>query len=137
MDAGLEEPLVREQAPVAVLGIRRLLVYKSSHDEIVVPESTFLNVSVRLELVTNQNQSKDVGFAALVLRTSPFLNFGSFQTVLISPVVCFSIFGAKSIVFVERLYQVHATFPVSSKDHEARKVIKSDGSDVIERYVTF
>jgi hypothetical protein len=131
MDAELEELVVREQVPIAVLGIRRILISKSLHNEVVAPESTFLNVLVRVQFNYNSSLTNDVGLVALVLTTSPFST--SIPTVLISPVVCFSMFNAKS-PFVRRPYTLQARFHISLKDQSARKRSRADGSIAVERY---
>jgi hypothetical protein len=116
-----------------VLGIRRIFISKSLHNEILIPETTFLNVSVRIEINANASLTKDIGLAALVLLATPFST--SIPTVLISPVVCFSMFNAKS-AFDGRPYAVHARFHVSLTDHEARKLSRADGTSHVERYGT-
>jgi len=117
-----------------VLGIRRLLISATKLDVLIIPKTCFLNVTVRVANVANENSAKDIGLAALVLSASPFST--SIATALISPVVCVSVFNAKSSsVFKNPSYLVHTVFPVSLNDHKARKTTKADGSDLVERCV--
>jgi hypothetical protein len=132
MEAELDEIFVKEQRPIAVLGIRRLLIGKTLRNELIVPGTTFLNVSVRVESEAIGNETIDMGFAALVLHRSPFSD--SMPIFLISPVVCFSMFNTHKR-FTSQPYSIYAKFFISLGDHQARKQIRADGSSFVERYI--
>jgi len=135
IDAQLDETFVREQPPIIVLGIRRLLLSTFKYNVLIVPKTSFLNVTVNVVFVANANLA-DAGLTALVLSDSPFST--SIATALISPVVYVSVFNAKSSsTFIQQPYSVHAVFSVSVKDHRARKATKADGSDLAERCVVY
>jgi hypothetical protein len=131
MDAELEEFFVKEHPPTAVLGMRRLLISRSLRSELIIPETNFLNVLVSVEMMSGSNAAIDIGFVALALLKSPFST--SSQPALISPVVCFSMFNAKS-KFEQRPYLLHTKFHIPLEDHEARILPRKDGSDAVERY---
>jgi hypothetical protein len=130
MDAELEELFVKEHPLTAILGMRRLLISGSLRSVLIIPEANFLNVLVRVEMMADSNATIDIGFVALALPKSPFST--SFQPALISSVVCFSMFNAKS-KFDQRPYLLHTKFHIPFEDHEARNMPGKDGSDAVER----
>ena len=132
IDADIDELYVREQRPMAVLGIRRRLMISRQQNVLIIPKSSFLNVSVSVKMGIDLPSTKDVGITVLVLTISPFST--SIPAALISPVVYVSTFNAKSSTeLFQEPYVVHAEFPVSLNDHKSRKMSKSDGSDMVER----
>ena len=111
--------------------MRRLLISGNLRSELIIPETNFLNVLVIVEMMSGSNATIDIGFVALALLKSPFST--SSQPALISPVVCFSMFNAKS-KFEQRPYLLHTKFHIPLEDHEARILPRKDGSDAVERY---